>query len=98
MRIARLPLLLLTLVLPAGQALADTLRFESGVRQNVMIELYTSEGCSSCPPAEAYLNAYAVHPQLWTRYLPLAFHVDYWDYLGWRDRYAAAEHGARQRE
>ncbi len=62
-----------------------------------MIELYTSQGCHSCPPAEKYLNDYKNHPQLWKRYIPIAFHVDYWDYLGWKDRFAAPEHTLRQR-
>lgn len=72
--------------------------FESGPRRTTMIELFTSEGCSSCPPAEAYLNRFADHPDLWRRYIPLAFHVDYWDYLGWRDPFASAAHGKRQRD
>ncbi|MGB8694664.1 MAG: DUF1223 domain-containing protein [Steroidobacteraceae bacterium] len=50
----------------------------------LVIELYTSQGCSSCPPAEALLGELADR----TDVLPLAFHVDYWDDLGWRDRFA----------
>lgn len=76
---------------------AAPLTFSSGTRQTVMVELYTSEGCSSCPPAEAFLNRFAGNPQLWSRYVPLALHVDYWDYLGWRDRFARPEHANRQR-
>ena len=60
----------------------------------VVVELFTSEGCSSCPPAEAYLNRLATEPGV----LPLAFHVTYWDRLGWRDLYsleAATERQAR---
>jgi hypothetical protein len=93
------PLLLLVLVLTPTMALAAgrTLSFDSGTRRVTVVELYTSEGCSSCPPAEAYLNGFAARPDLWTGYVPLAFHVDYWDYLGWRDRFAAPENGARQR-
>jgi len=78
---------------PAGR----TLSFGSGTHRVTVVELYTSEGCSSCPPAEAYLNGLAARPGLWTRYVPLAFHVDYWDYLGWRDRFAVPANGARQR-
>jgi hypothetical protein len=58
-----------------------------------VIELYTSEGCSSCPPAESYLGELAQRPDV----LALSFHVDYWDGLGWRDRYALPEAGLRQR-
>ncbi len=74
----------------------SAVQFVSGPTQTVMLELYTSEGCSSCPPAEAYLNGYTQHPELWTRYIPLAFHVDYWDAIGWKDRYADPAYTARQ--
>lgn len=76
---------------------AEPASFVSGKRQNTMIELFTSEGCSSCPPAEAYLNRYLQNPRLWKDYFPIALHVDYWDYLGWRDRFALPDHSNRQR-
>jgi hypothetical protein len=57
-----------------------------------VIELFTSEGCSSCPPAEAYIGELARR----TDVIPLAFHVDYWDDLGWRDRFALAQATQRQ--
>ncbi len=72
--------------------------FTSGDRQNTLIELYTSEGCSSCPPAEKYLNSLMDAPQLWKTYIPIALHVDYWDYLGWKDRFASPIHTQRQRQ
>jgi len=81
----------------SGQVLAQPLVLESPTRQAVMIELYTSEGCSSCPPAEAYLNRLTRHQDLWTRYVPLAFHVDYWDDLGWKDAFAKPRYSQRQR-
>ena len=59
----------------------------------VVLELFTSEGCSSCPPAEVLLNELAQRPNV----LPLSFHVDYWDDLGWRDRYSLASATQRQR-
>ncbi len=58
-----------------------------------VLELYTSEGCSSCPPAEAHLGELAQRPDV----LALAFHVDYWDDLGWRDRFGLRESVQRQR-
>ncbi len=58
-----------------------------------VIELFTSEGCSSCPPAEAYVGELAQRPDV----LALSFHVDYWDDLGWRDRFALPEAVQRQR-
>ena len=75
---------------------AKEFHFSSGQSQTVLVELYTSEGCSSCPPAEKFLNALKQHHQLWKVYIPVAFHVDYWDYLGWRDPYAHPEHARRQ--
>ena len=75
---------------------ADPLRLESGVKKNTLIELYTSEGCSSCPPAEEYLNKFKHNKELWKKWIPVAFHVDYWDYIGWRDRYATRKFGQRQ--
>jgi len=72
--------------------------FNSGNRQTVMIELYTSEGCNSCPPAEKFLNTLTTNTDLWKKFVPLAFHVDYWDYLGWQDRYADPGHTQRQKQ
>ena len=63
-----------------------------------LLELFTSEGCSSCPPAEAWLSRLKQNPGLWREFVPLAFHVDYWDHLGWRDRFAAKEWTARQQD
>jgi len=71
--------------------------YQSGPDQSVMVELYTSEGCSSCPPAEQYLNSYIGTAQLWKTHFPMAFHVDYWDYLGWKDRFSDSAHSTRQR-
>jgi len=90
-------LLILAVLLWPLPSMAAGLHFASGVRQTVMIELYTSEGCSSCPPAEAYLNDYRNNSDLWKRYIPLAFHVDYWDDLGWKDRFSRREYSERQR-
>ena len=59
----------------------------------VVLELFTSEGCSSCPPAEVIVNELAHRSDV----LPLSFHVDYWDGLGWRDRYSLASATERQR-
>jgi hypothetical protein len=59
-----------------------------------IVELYTSEGCSSCPPAEALIERLSRQPGI----LPLAFHVDYWDQLGWRDRFSMKEATQRQQD
>lgn len=60
-----------------------------------LLELYTSEGCNSCPPVDAWVSS--LSPQLVPQKLVvLAFHVDYWDYLGWPDRFSQAPFGQRQ--
>jgi hypothetical protein len=59
----------------------------------VVIELYTSQGCSSCPPADEFVAMLAANP----RVLPLALHVDYWDYIGWADKFAQGKFTTRQR-
>lgn len=82
----------------AGPLVAAPLEFSSGPGQVTLLELYTSQGCSSCPPAERYINRLTTHDKLWTALVPLAFHVDYWDYIGWKDPYADPEHGRRQRD
>ena len=79
-----------------GSAIPAT-TFESGVTQTTLLELFTSEGCSSCPPAEKRLSQLKSSPHLWKKIVPIAFHVDYWDHLGWRDRFAQAEFTERQR-
>lgn len=62
----------------------------------VIVELFTSQGCSSCPPADALIHDIANDPVLRGRVIPLAFHVDYWDSLGWRDPFSSAEWTQRQ--
>jgi hypothetical protein len=71
--------------------------FQSGPQKASLLELYTSEGCSSCPPAESWLRQLTTDGRLWKEIVPVAFHVDYWDDLGWKDRFAKQEYTARQR-
>lgn len=63
-----------------------------------LVELYTSEGCHSCPPAERWMNSLTSHPRLFKDFVPVAFHVDYWNYLGWQDRFAKNAYSRRQRD
>ena len=59
----------------------------------VVVELFTSQGCSSCPPADALLHRLADRDDV----LPLALHVEYWDYIGWKDQFADPAHTVRQK-
>jgi hypothetical protein len=71
---------------------------QSGPKQVPLVELYTSEGCSSCPPADAWMAGLKDQPGLWKDFVPVAFHVDYWDRLGWKDRFARATFTGRQQD
>ncbi len=68
----------------------------SAAQQTALVELYTSQGCSSCPPADRWLSQLGARHPL-GRVVPIALHVDYWDYIGWKDPYARSEFTARQR-
>ena len=88
--------LLLVSVLGAVPAQGGEVVFESKLARTHLIELFTSEGCSSCPPAEAWLSNLKNDPRLWQDFVPLAFHVTYWDHLGWRDPFASDKWTERQ--
>ena len=77
-------------------ALAGQCDNRSGFSRAELIELYTSEGCSSCPPADKWMSALVPGVVAAEEVVPLAFHVDYWDRLGWRDRFASPAYTARQ--
>src|SRR3954469_3118061 len=83
-------LALLAASLPAQAASACAAR--SGAQVPTVVELYTSEGCSSCPPAERWLTGLKDRAGV----VALAFHVDYWDSLGWKDRFAQPRFTQRQ--
>ena len=59
----------------------------------VVVELFTSQGCSSCPPADEMMEHLAARDDV----IPLSLHVDYWDYIGWKDEFAVPQHAERQR-
>lgn len=84
---------ILACALFAPAAHAATCTASSGVTRTSLLELYTSEGCSSCPPADRWLSQLSPNSGV----VPLAFHVDYWDKLGWRDPFAQAAFSQRQR-
>lgn len=85
-------LLACSLIAPAAQAATCTAI--SGPSRTSLLELYTSEGCSSCPPADRWLSQLSPGSGV----VPLAFHVDYWDRLGWRDPFGQAAFSQRQRD
>jgi hypothetical protein len=70
---------------------------QSGERRVPLLELYTSEGCDSCPPTDRWVSALPARGYGPDRVVVLAFHVDYWDRLGWPDRFAQARFSERQR-
>jgi hypothetical protein len=86
------------ILLPVSKTLAAPVVFESEDSPAALVELFTSEGCSSCPSAEAWMTGLKSDPDLWKRVVPVAFHVDYWNGLGWVDRYSTAANTARQRQ
>ena len=77
-------------------AVAGTCAARSGARTVTLIELYTSEGCDSCPPADRWLASTFPVGNASPDAIPLAFHVDYWDRLGWKDRFAESAWTERQ--
>jgi len=79
-----------------GLATAAQCTARSGPGTAALVELYTSEGCSSCPPADRWLSTLSSRPS--SSVVPLALHVDYWDYIGWKDPYAKREFSLRQRK
>lgn len=84
-------LLVVAARLPAGPA-----QFASGENRVALVELFTSEGCNSCPPAERWLGTLRDDPGLWRDFVPVAWHVDYWNRLGWPDRFSTREFTQRE--
>lgn len=91
MKIAAFILLLSTTSLMAQS-------YQSSDYKVSLLELYTSEGCSSCPPAEEWLSRIYRQGYRHGSVIPLALHVTYWDYLGWKDRFASKLYDQRQRK
>ncbi len=69
---------------------------QSGAQRVALLELYTSEGCSSCPPTDKWVSSLEKHGYSSDKVIPIALHVDYWDYIGWKDRFADPAFTARQ--
>ncbi len=87
---------MMTLMLAQMPAIAALLcAVQSGSQTVPLVELYTSEGCSSCPPADRWFSSNALASGTQANWL--AFHVDYWDSIGWADRFASPDYSQRQR-
>ena len=80
-----------------GFAQAADVTVQSGPARSYLLELFTSEGCSSCPPAENWFSTLRQSPRLWKDLVPVAFHITYWDDLGWTDSLATPAFTNRQR-
>jgi hypothetical protein len=91
------PLLLCFIFITSTSLHAETV-VESSTARATLLELYTSEGCSSCPPADFWISQFKNKADLWTKIVPVVFHVDYWDNLGWVDSFASPLFTQRQRE
>jgi len=89
--------ILSVVLLFSSLSLAYDFKLTSGEYQTQIIELYTSEGCSSCPPADRWLSSLKTSAGLFKDYIPLAFHVGYWDYIGWKDELASPTNASRQK-
>lgn len=74
------------------------LHLDSGRHKIHLLELYSSQSCSSCPPAERWVSQFVSDNRLWNTIIPMVFHVDYWDDLGWQDRFAKPQYTLRQRQ
>ena len=77
---------------PATKHLIST----SGPNRLQMLELYSSESCSSCPPADEWVATLKDNPELWKTFVPVVFHVDYWNYLDWKDELSTHQMTQRQ--
>ena len=83
--------------LPVTHAASTACVASSGKQSVALVELYTSEGCSSCPPADKWLSDLPASGLSTERVVPLALHVDYWNYLGWPDPFSQPQFTQRQR-
>jgi hypothetical protein len=93
-----LKVFLFGVMLFSGLARATEVTVQSGPARTYLLELFTSEGCSSCPPAENWLSTLRASPRLWKEVVPVAFHINYWDDLGWKDSLATPAFTNRQRD
>ena len=92
-----LPLVFFALLLsPRTYGASDVPIASSGKARVQLVELYSSESCSSCPPADAWISTLQNKPELWKRFIPVVFHIDYWNQLGWKDGFSSDKMTQRQ--
>ena len=91
-----IPLGILILIVAPAAGAVPTCKAQSGRQTVPLVELYTSEGCDSCPPADRWLSSTFAPGDTREGAVALAFHVDYWDRLGWKDRFATSAWTKRQ--
>ena len=89
---------LVLIVLFPAESRPGMLVLKSSTKRATVIELFSSEGCSSCPPADAWLSGLRKDKKLWKDLIPVTFHVDYWDSLGWKDPFAKLRFTHRQQD
>lgn len=94
---AVLSIITILVMIPAFAAEPAVYRAVSPEHRVALLELYTSEGCSSCPPADRFMTALKQEGVSSDTVVPLAFHVTYWDYIGWKDRFGDEAYDRRQR-
>ena len=90
--------LFLVLLLFISPVLKAEITISSPDTRVSLLELYTSQGCSSCPPADIWFSELKSHPDLWVSMVPVSFHVDYWNYIGWEDPFSSPKYSSRQRQ
>lgn len=79
-----------------SQAQGEKIIAASGTSKVILVELYSSESCSSCPPADEWISKLESHRDLWSKFVPVVFHVDYWNHLSWEDELSSSDMTARQ--
>jgi hypothetical protein len=94
---AQILLSLPILFMPSFSLAQAPLKWTSGSHHVALLEVYSSQGCSSCPPAQKWVNQFTESDLLWDQVIPMVFHVNYWDYIGWKDPFATEYFSQRQR-
>ena len=90
-------IILFSQLLFINSILAETKLIKSGTKKVNLIELFSTQSCSSCPPAQRWVSSLVSEKDIWKNFVPVVYHVDYWDYLGWKDPYSSPIYTKLQR-